>query len=498
MIDYTLNPKVPLTAVQNEVVDYMIRRPACVNACQTGLGKTYTTLTAMAHVLRDNKDLLAILVVPPKALKIFRKELSTKLKVSFSELSKHQNTNGNSRVFLLSHTSLRDHTRDIENLRNAGYKLMLIIDEAHILQGEENDFTQLVRRIRHKFCICWLLTATPMGNDIWGLYNLMYLINPKIFGSKEEFMQKYLLTEKKRVKEWNVELHRYTFPWVDVVVGYKDIARLQDDIKDYVIIRQNKYNLEFIYHKTDLNIGETEYYLKASAGMARDTAKKNWAVRCNDLQQVVDNVSAQYSDKSVLSSKEVLLIQSLVPIIKDHAVIIYAEQQEVIQRLKTLMTLLKQKGQPLGNIYEITGWQDFAQRAYVEDHLTKSDVVLITQAGTESINLQAADTIFLYDVPFSIKVFIQLVGRITRIDTRHDKQYIHFIEASNTIDTYKRLLISLHGDTINRIFGDIETLPVELTVIDGEIQSRLKNKLLWSFKNHRLPTEDEIERIIYS
>ena len=34
-INYTLNNKIPLTSTQNEVVKWMLQRPACVNACQT-------------------------------------------------------------------------------------------------------------------------------------------------------------------------------------------------------------------------------------------------------------------------------------------------------------------------------------------------------------------------------------------------------------------------------------------------------------------------------
>lgn len=37
MTDYTLNKQIPLTSVQNNVVEFMLQRPACINACQTGL-----------------------------------------------------------------------------------------------------------------------------------------------------------------------------------------------------------------------------------------------------------------------------------------------------------------------------------------------------------------------------------------------------------------------------------------------------------------------------
>lgn len=462
----------------------------------TGLGKTYTNVTAVTHLLIQHKDLAAFIVAPPKALKIFRKELRDKLKVKFSEISSQEQVDMKSRIFLVSQTKLADCTGLIEKLRNNGFKLALILDEAHICQAEDNDFSKLIRTIRHKFPIFWLSTATPCGNDIWGLYNLMYLVNPDILGTKEQFTKKYLQTEWKRVKKFNPFTHRYDFPYEEVVVGYKNVDQLQKDISDYVIIRQRKYNLRFIYHKCELTPNETMAYLEASAGMARDTSKKNWAVRVNDLQRVVDNSSDKYSDKTQLSSKEKLLAQVLVEQIKEHTVLVYTELTDSVARLKQLFTLLKKAGHPINNIYTITGSQSFKDRFEIEERLTKHDIVIITQAGTESINLQAADTIILYNVPFSIKVFIQLIGRVTRVDTKFPEQYIHFIEASGTVDTYRRLNVSMHGNLIQSLFGEIETLPVELTIIDNKTQQKLKNKLLWSFRNRKLPTEDEITELL--
>lgn len=45
MKDYTLNKQFPLTDEQNEIVDFMLSRNYCVNAAQTGYGKTYMSLT---------------------------------------------------------------------------------------------------------------------------------------------------------------------------------------------------------------------------------------------------------------------------------------------------------------------------------------------------------------------------------------------------------------------------------------------------------------------
>ena len=460
------------------------------------LGKTYTNCTAMVRLLLQNKDLVFFVVVPPKALAIFRKELSTKLGVSYSEISSQNKINNNSRIYLVANTRLKDIIPIISKLQAKGYKLGMLLDEGHILQSTNNDFTKLLWSIRKSFTVFWIATATPCGNDIYGIYNLMTFINPKVLGTKDDFTSKFLITEKRRVKKFNPFTHRYEFPWEDVVVGTKNLDLLQETISDYVILRQKKYNLDFVTHKCDLDVDETQAYLQASAGLARDTSKKNWAVRLNDIQRVLDNVSEKYSKSSKLCSKEKLLVQVVASLIDEHAVLVYAELIEVIDRLELLFTKLKGLGYNIGNIYRITGSQSFDERARIEKELKVSDIVLLTSAGSESINLQKSDTLIFYDATFSIKTFIQAVGRITRVDTKFSKQTIHFIEASGTLDTYKRLCISMHGNTIEQLFGDIATLPLDLTLIDGKTQKKLKNKLLWSFKSRRLPTEEEIQSLL--
>lgn len=495
-MDYSLNTQFKLSSVQNDVVDWMLQRPACINSSQTGLGKTYTCLTALTHLLVKHQDLIAIIVVPPKALKVFRKELREKLKVSFTELSTEQTDTKVNRIILISQTNLHKYTKFMEELRQKGFKLAMLLDEAHICQSEDNDFTKLIKTIRHKFPIFWMATATPCGNDIWGLYNLMSLIDPKVLGTREDFKRDFLITELQRIKKFNPFTKRYEFPYEEVVIGYKNQDKLQERISNHIIIRQKKYNLEFIYHKCTLNQQETLAYLEASAGEARKTSKKNYAVRVNDLQRVVDNSSEKYSDKTKVSSKEQLLITELCKVIPDHACLVYTELTDSVQRLKDLFIRLKKLGQPIHNIYLITGNTSFKERAIVEDNLQKSDIVIITQAGSESINLQKSDTMFLYDAPFSIKTVIQLIGRVTRTDTKFPKQYIHFIEAVGTVDTYRRLNISKNGALINALFGEVETLPVELTIIDNKMQQKLRDKLLWSYKNRKLPTEEEIEELL--
>lgn len=499
MTDYTINKNYKLSDMQNEAVEFMLNRPFCINACQTGLGKTYLSLTALMHVLVKDKTMVGVICVPPKALKVFRKELETKLNITiYSEFSAQITRDLGSRILLVSHTKMEETIPILNNYLKKGFNLALILDEAHKIAAENNQLTKTIVRMRPVLKYCWFLTATPCGNDIWGLYNLVSIIDPNKLVDKDYFKANYLITEYRKVKKWNQFKKRYEFPWEEIIIGYKNTEKLSEELKDTIIIKQKQYNLEFVYHTTDITEEEKEAYFNASAGLARDTAKKNFAVRLNDLQRVIDNSSPKYSDKTKLSSKEILLIKTINELIDDHILIVYTELNDNVERIQALLKKLKAMQGKINNIYIINGTISLKERGEIEGKITDHDIIIITQAGTESINLQKADSILLYDTPFSMIQVIQCIGRVTRTDTKFNKQYIHFIEAKGTIDTYRRLNVVMHAGLITQLFGPISTLPLELTIIDSNMQQRLRNKLLWSFKSKKLPTEEEINNLLNS
>lgn len=503
MKDYTINKNYPLSEMQNEAVDFMINKPFCINACQTGLGKTYLSLTALMHVLVENKDMVGVVCVPPKALKVFRKELEEKLGVrNYSEFSTQNINKTGSRLMLISHTVISKPNDEnyiipmLNDLLKKGKKLALILDEAHKIAAENNKLTQIINAVRPVLSYCWFLTATPCGNDIWGLYNLVSIIDSNVLGTKDDFKNNFLITELRPVKKWDNWHKKYVFPLEEVIVGYKNTDKLSEQLKDTIIIKQKAYNLEFICHKTNITDEEKEAYFKASAGLARKTAEKNFAVRLNDLQRVIDNSSPQYSDKTKLSSKETLLIKVVNDLIDEHILIVYTELNDNVERLDMLFHKLKSMTGKINNIHIINGQISMKERGAIESKIKEHDIIIITQAGTESINLQKADSVIFYDTPYSLIQAIQCIGRVTRTDTKFNKQYLHFIEAQGTIDTYRRLNVVKNASLITQLFGPISTLPLELTLIDSNMQRKLRNKLLWSFRSKKLPTEEEIENIL--
>ena len=499
MINYTLRKDWPLTDDQNDIIDFMIQRPKAVCSAQTGFGKTYLTCTALCHLLLKYPDTHAIILCPQKAVKAFKKELTQKLKIVYNTLtsSKPQMQKG-ARISIITHTSLKKYIPYITELKEQGHRLLLLVDEAHALEDSESKFYSYMASIRHYFNVCWFATATPLKNNIEGLYWLMYMLDPNIFGDWNTFKTSFLVIDRHPITRYvgkGKQKYKKTV-WQEDIIGYKNIGFLRHILDKYIIIKQKAYNLKFYYHQTEMKDTEIKPYLEAGKGLLRDTSKENFAVRMHDLQQVVDNINETYKVDNKLSSKEELFLKVIREKIKtNHPTLVYCDYNEVIDRLEYLLNSTKSIT-GIQQILKVTGSISLKEREKVEDLIDSKTVVLITSAGTESINLQKADSFIFYDIPFSILTFMQAVGRITRMDSKYNVQHVHFIEVLGTIDSYKRCLIKINGGLISSMFGKMETLPLEVGQIDRNVTRQLKQGLLWCFRQGRLLTEEELEQVL--
>lgn len=536
MNDFTINKNNPLTQQQNEVVEFLLKSPVCINATQTGGGKTYTTLTAAMHILNVRDDYECVCLVPSCALKAFRRELQTKLNQPYNQyVSGRPSFMQGARIHLITQSMFEKYINVIVDIRKRGHKIVALVDEYQITQDCSNNFSKNLARVRPLLNILWGLTATPLGNSLEGLYWEMNMLDPQILGSFESFKFNYVQIEKvpMMTTSKNVSgkiIRRQTFR--EEVVGYKNLDQLQEIISKYIILKQKKYNLKWHYHKTSLSDEELKAYLKAGSGLGRSSSANNFAVRLHDLQMVVDNVETpvdkkelkkqlkkgnpKITDKDVnliykdlekqrrvniltknLCSKERLFLQVLISLLKEnHAVIVYCDYTDTVARLEMLLERSKHLT-GLKKVLKVTGDVTLAERERVEESIEERTVILITSAGTESINLQKADTVVFYNIPFSVLTFIQCVGRITRIDTKHPIQNIHTIEATGTIDSYKRLMLQVNGSLIETIFGEIETLPIEILKTDRNILQKLRQALLWCFNQNKLLSEEQVEKLFY-
>lgn len=479
--DYTVNRDEPLYPDQQDAIRFMLAKRYCIVALQTGLGKTYACLTAMYHAMTLRSDIRGVVICPPAAVKIFKKELTQKLGYSESEIgfltSENVDVDGDyKKVYIVTYTYIQKFKDFLPNLSKK-YKLVCVMDEAHKLQAKETKVKTYLTNIKSCFSVIWLATATPLLNDIEGLYRLVSFLDNKFLGTKTSFLNKYAETRLKDIYIKGGKKRK-----VREILGVKNAEQLREKLSDICIMRQKQYNLKFGYVSDSLTDFESSIYEQISAGVLQDE-ERTFSGRMHDLQRIVDN---SYDHELIIrdiATKEKLFLKTVKKIMsKGLSVVVYVDYLDTLSRLRYFLEKNK-KDVGYREIFEISGSIERKERESVESRIDRRDIILITSAGSQSINLQRANCVMFYDIPYSVGMCLQVIGRITRADTEFDTQYIFVLYIKGTIDEYKYLLFLDNSKLIKDIIGSDANMPKELQEIDRKNMDKLREKFLWHFKD---------------
>lgn len=144
-------------------------------------------------------------------------------------------------------------------------------------------------------------------------------------------------------------------------------------------------------------------------------------------------------------------------------VIVYTRFKSGIPRLMAILDRLDIKH------VKVTGDENDKQRTSAMEAFQNPDgdvsVIIITDAGSASINLQAAGFLMFFDSPWTWGDLVQIVGRARRLNSAHKHVGVIHFTAKSTID--ERVLTVLAGkkDLVTKAVG---AQPQGLLVFDGE------------------------------
>jgi superfamily II DNA or RNA helicase len=506
--DYTLKNKVGITLKpeQNEIVEALVSNDFYFNFAQTGLGKTLSTLTAAVHKALEKKEdnINFVLLLPNSAVKAFVDTLSKQLNLSYNiYTATTTRAKENARFHIFNYSTLGSNLFNkkgpntniyferLKELKKANPNLWLIADEAHALQDPSTIQYKTVKVLRPWFVGMWALTATPILNNLDGFFYMVDLVKPGFFKNIFSFKNTFQKLEKRTI--WKTirggqkkAINTYE------IVGYKNLDLLAEKTAEIGIVRSKQYNIVFNYRQTEISDFMKKYYKQAAQGLfsgtktksgkSKKSAQEHAGARLHDLQRVVSNSHKDFKvlDDNKLTEKEVLLVQTIKEVHeRNEAVLIYFSYLETLERIKYILEKIKVKFN-IETIHEISGNINIAKRKTVEATIKPKDIVLITSAGTESINLQKANNIIFYEIPFPLREFIQACGRIARTNSKFDEFNVYVLEAEGTIDTYKKNRIVANSGAIKAVLGDSNILPasqiLELTMAD---KNAMKDELLW-------------------
>lgn len=481
-------PTTQLSKEQEDALEFLKNRKRFILADSTGTGKTLSMLAAYDTVKDENTHM--IVFANKSALVTWRNEI--KKHTSFSTY--FVNADNITTVAQLQHdisifpySLLTGKSRSKEQIKQlveyifSQKQITLVLEEAHYCKNPRTERYQTVLPFVRSSSFCWAITATPMVNDLLDLYWLFDLLIPGYLGSKRSFEARYIIYNiREAYKKKNKYGGKLTFKEVK---GYQNLEELKERIKPFLLKRVKDYNVKFHVSNNTFRADEEEAYTVAARGMLGIKDYRDFAARLPDLQRIVDNSTEMGRVKNTstrLATKETILLRGMKEQLDSgECIIVYADFYDTLDRLRYVFENVK--GFEYNTLYILDGSTTLTQRTNIQKHFGPGDILLMTSAGKESLNLQQSHILWLYDIPFSLGATLQVIGRIARMDSKFEQFDVYLPVIIKTIDEYKAALLLHNADVFSAVLSGEKTLPKSKSGLNKTAIIKMRKHLLWRF-----------------
>ena len=332
---------------------------------------------------------------------------------------------------------------------------LVVVDEAHHLKNRTTLNWKLVNALNKRFIL--MLTATPVQNSLIELFNLLTLLKPGLLQTEAAFKKEYVDSRNGRVPKNPEKLRslmrevmvRNTRALVDVklpkrfattitVTPSAGEEKLYQDLSEYLRNSEDKLD----------RLSRTNLLMRAgsSPGALADSLKQ--------LTKRLPDSELKSLARRAAQVKQVEKAKVLVEMLSKSS-----QKTLVFTTHKATSTYLAQTLQAANIPFaEFTGGMSLKQKdeaiAAFRDTVS---VLLASETGGEGRNIQFANAIVNYDLPWNPMKIEQRIGRIHRIGQTQDVFIFNFC-LKGSIEEY--ILRILH-DKINMfelVVGEIETI----------------------------------------
>jgi SNF2 family DNA or RNA helicase len=364
--------------------------------------------------------------------------------------------------------------------------LITIFDEASAFKSTGSKRHEICGFLSQRSDRAYGLTATLLKNNLMEGYAIYKVIHPGVFTTKTAFLNDYCVTQLQSVRGNRK---------IPIVVGYKNLQGFRERIDDFFLGRPKHAVSNELPKLTtkeitcEMTAAEDRMYSKALSGVLElgDGTVKEYEehvafVALTYCQQVADSVTllkynpgdsveTPYFEAPIevdeLGSKEEALIELLTDggELEGDKTIVYTRFASLVPRLQKLLEERGIKSVAItGDIKdtEKNPRRKMAQDAF-QDMNSGVQVIVITDAGGEGINLQAAAAMVFFDAPWSWGNYVQLLGRPIRIGSPHPNVLaIHLVaerprekaKDRETIDHHTLKLLRRKKDLIDKVLGE--------------------------------------------
>jgi SNF2 family DNA or RNA helicase len=463
---------------------------------EVGLGKTIEAGMLIKEYRLRGLVTKALILVPPALISQWQGEMREKFGMEFItsddvEVKRHPEFwEQNDWVIASLHTAKNKINFDL--VTQSKYDLV-VVDEAHHLKNKTTLSWKLVNALQKKFI--FLLTATPVQNDLMELHNLLTLLKPGVLKTEAQFRKEYVArgdTRQPKNRESLKELLREvmirnTRSLVDVklpkrfatTITVQPSAAEKELYEKIAQFARRQYSESRGLEKMTLNhllmkAGSCPFALEDSLLGLKERAH-GAAGQIDDMLDVLKNV------RETEKGKQLLQLVRKSPAKK----IVFTNFLRTFDYLAELF-----RGANIAFVEFRSGMTNEQKEAAIEEFRERANLLLMTEIGAEGRNLQFCQTMINYDLPWNPMRLEQRIGRIHRIGQTSDVFVFNFC-IKDSIEEYILYILDKKINMFELVIGEIDSILGNLgseeefsdIVLDIWLRSAQKDELQQKLEN---------------
>ena len=425
--------KADLYPYQKEGIEFALFRKNAIIADEMGLGKTIQAIAAAILKKRIFGFEKTLVVCPASLKEQWKKEVEKfsdekALVVQGSPDERAAQYKNNVHFFFIVNyeTVLRDQIA----INNAGFDF-LILDEAQRAKNYETKTAASLKRLeaKHKLAI----TGTPIENRLIDIFSVMSILDAQFFGPLWEFSYQHCLFDPDRHNKIN---------------GYYNLQKLNKKLEKILLRREKRKvidqlpNLQQHDIPVQLSPLQADYHGSYARGIAAILRKKfmtpydmqKMQLLLASMRMVCDStylIDDETNESPKLEELQHILVEKLDVPNRNTKIIIFSEWIKVH---KLIGRILRENN--IGFV-ELNGKIPVKSRGELIRKFETNPqykIFLSTEAGGSGLNLQVADTLINFELPWNPAKKNQRIGRIDRIGQKSNKLTIYNFITRNSIE----------------------------------------------------------------
>lgn len=419
-------------------------------ADEMGLGKTIQTIT----FLLSEKLKRSLVVVPTSLIYNWISEFNKfapalKVGIVYGDVKERKKIIKDSSKYNILITTYGLLKNDINEYEEINFEY-LILDEGQNINNYKTQTAKVVREINSN--IRFVLTGTPIENNLIELWSIFDFIMPGYLYSKDEFSRKFLKEDKNMLEELKLLISPYVLKR-----NKKDVLKeLPDKIENKVLVTLSKKQKELY----DSLLLEIKNKINNQRGKENTIELFSYLMKlrqmCLDPSLILESYTG---DNGKLNVTEEIIKKN----INEHKIVIFSQFTSMLKKIEE-----KIKEQNINYVY-LDGSTSAKKRIELVDKFNNDESIRIflisLKAGGTGLNLTSSDVVIHFDPWYNPGVHDQASDRAHRIGQK------------NMVNIYKLIAKDTIEETIYLMQEDKKNMISEVLENDNISGSDVLNRL---------------------